>query len=75
MRLPGFTAECSLSEASERYVASPTTSLTVSIVHNSDVMPAVLARQLSDEEMRACYSACRSGPGALPIAVCEHSCF
>jgi hypothetical protein len=75
MKLPGFTAECSLSETSKRYVASPTTSLTVSIVHNSDVMPAVLARQLSPDDMKACYFACRSGLGGLGHAFCAASCF
>ena len=75
MRLPGFSAERSLSEASERYITLLRTTLTESIAEISDVIPAAFARQLSPQEMRACYFACRSGPGGLGHAFCAASCF
>jgi len=73
MTLPGFSAECSLSEASERYITSPRPTRTESQAQN--VVTAALARELSPREMRACYFACRSGAGALGHAFCAASCF
>ena len=74
MRLPGFSAECSLAEVSLRYGSSRGT-LTGWGVQKSGVELAALARELSFEEMHACYFACRAGAGALGHRFCAASCF
>jgi len=75
MRMPGFTAERSLSKADGRYTESTKRIATQLIISNSQIVPAALARELSQEEMRACYFACRSGRGGLGVAFCAASCF